>query len=118
MKTTSTDETSLIFIFRFSILYAANKFWEDFNEGNLKSSIKTKLQSFSDENNCFTDETIQFDIVIDPDDFEKVHHTLQNPQKCKSTTRNDLDHAWLLLCVFFSATLLYTKSVIRQIPCG
>lgn len=100
MKTTSLDETPLIFIFRFSKLNAANKFWEEFKEGDLKSSIKTKLQSFPDENNCFRDETIQFDMVIDPDDFEKVRHTLQNPEECKSRTRNGITMMVVTLCPF------------------
>ena len=88
MKTTYSNETSLVFIFRFSDLNAANIFWEDFDKGNLKTDMKTKLQSFLDKNNCFRDGTVQFDNVIDPDDFAKVCHTLQNPKEGKWRTGN------------------------------
>ena len=88
MKTTYSNETSLVFIFRFSDLNAANIFWEDFDKGNLKTDMKTKLQSFLDKNNCFSDGTVQFDNVIDPDDFAKVRHTLQNPKEGKWRTGN------------------------------
>jgi hypothetical protein len=97
VKTTFSDETPLIFIFRLSDLGAANSFWKDFNEGDLKSTIKTKLQSFPDENNCFKNKDIQFDIFIDEDDFQKVHHTLENPKECKSWTECKIDHMTVIL---------------------
>ena len=77
----------MILIFRLSDLGAANTFWTDFNDGDLKAVIRRKLESFSDEKNCFKNEDILFDIVIDEEDFKKVHHTLENPDECKLCTR-------------------------------
>jgi hypothetical protein len=87
VKTTSSDENPFILIFRISGFNVAKTFQESFNDGDLKSTIKSKLQSFSNEENCFSNEDIHFDIEIDPDDFEKVLDTLRNPEERKSRTR-------------------------------
>ena len=92
VKTTFSDEVPLILIFRLSDSDVAETFWENFNKGDLQTTIKTKLQSFPEEMNCFyKDKDIQFDIVIDPDDYQKVYHTLQNPEECKSWTQHKID---------------------------
>ena len=76
---------------------AANSFWKNFNEGDLKSTIKTKLQSFRNEKNCFKNEDIKFDIAIDEDDFQKVRHTLENPKECKSRAQYKIDRMIVIL---------------------
>ncbi len=90
MKTTFSDEVPLILIFRLSNCGVAETFWKNFNEGDMKTTIKAKLQSFADKTNCFKDKDIQFDIVIDHDDYQKVYHTLQNPEECKSWTQHKI----------------------------
>lgn len=82
VKTTYDDKSALILIFRFSDVGAANEFWHVFTRGDLESVIKFKLQSFHSENNCFKDKDILFDIVIDKEDFTKVHNTLEDPKEC------------------------------------
>ncbi|XP_028414975.1 probable ATP-dependent RNA helicase DDX58 [Dendronephthya gigantea] len=81
VKSTYDIKSQLILIFRFSDVDAANTFWHDFTNGNLKSIIKEKLQSFPCQNNCFKDEDIQFDIVVDEEDFTKVYNTLKDPKE-------------------------------------
>ena len=66
-----------------SNLDVAKTFWSNFNDGDLKSSITAKLQSFPDTENCFRNGDIHFDIEVDLKDFQKVCHTLENTEECK-----------------------------------
>lgn len=76
IKTTRTEASPLILVFRLSEISAAEQLWNDFESERLKTMIENALTTFNQVGENFGKDDIRINVKIDKDNYEKVITTL------------------------------------------